>query len=180
MAQVFINGTKLIFLTAVTDTDIDDIEGVGTLRQEGDKFYRYVKNADLATLVVGQPVCYTLADDEQLHEAVDTPATANLAFLGGIAVSAIKTLEHGWILIEGWYDNALAANSASSVTFAAGDILRAVNASSALIHSKVAADLSKNADHGYIVAMQSRASGSTVAVTGTAGTVDAWVHCRNV
>lgn len=183
MAQVFDNGTKLVFLTAVTDTKDSDVEGVGAIRQEGDKFYRWVKNTEgSAALRVGAPVCYDLSDNETLHEGVLSPVTADLAFLAGIAVSAIPAGEWGWILIEGWYDDAYVQNSGSAVTFAAGDILAGTNGVSALVQHKVAAGLSAVANHGYMIAMESRASVSnaTMTASGSGATADVWVHCRNV
>lgn len=180
MAQKATQGFKELYLTALTDTKTTDVEGVGVLRQEGDKFYRWVYNADASALVAGQPVCYTLSNNETLHEAVDTPATANLAFLAGLAISAIPTLNYGWVLIEGWYESAYAVNSVSDAVISAGDILAPTNGASALAHHKAAAAVSANAYFGYAVAAESRASGVAGITASSIANTDVWVHCRNV
>ncbi|QDP56796.1 MAG: hypothetical protein Unbinned400contig1000_15 [Prokaryotic dsDNA virus sp.] len=183
MAQTFTQGFKELFLTALTDTKSTDVEGVGTVRQEGDKWYRWVQNDESSdALRAGDLVCYDLSQNENMHENVLQPVTADLFHMAGIAMSAIAAGEYGWIQIEGWYDDAYVRNSASNVAIAAGDIGGAANGVDCAVKAIASGGVSANASEGYILLMESRASVSNATITdsGTNATLDVWIHCKDV
>lgn len=91
-------GIKKIFHSAVTDYHTTDKEGVGTLRFEGDKVYKYVQfvkgsGADAAA----KNAC--LYSDATCH-VVCCDASAGVA-PAGILMSAIPTTNYGWIQVDG-------------------------------------------------------------------------------
>ncbi len=116
-------GPKTLFLTAITDFQtaaIGDLEGVGTIRQEGANFYRYVKNASGSTLLAGMPVCYdllaaTASGGAKFHEEVIIPTSATLNTFAGIAMAATTTLGFGWIQIEGYYASVIISLGKTSI-----------------------------------------------------------------
>jgi len=185
------NGPKTLFNTLLTDISNEDLEGVGTIRQEGDKFYRWVKNNSGQALVVGQSVCYDIDGAEAYHEIVYTPASADLHALAGIAISAIAdytgvdTIKcYGWIQIEG-YNAAIQVLQSSDTAHAVGDLYLAVNTKSyASRYGALSAGLtyaSNATAHapllGYMVAAAVVATVGTHSFTSnTAG----WIHCLNV
>ena len=120
-----LNGIKTIFSTPLTSTSSTDDEGVGVLRQEGTKTYRWVKNSQGAALTVGASVVYSIASGEEFYESVKLPVTADLNTLAGVCISAIPDGEYGWIQIEGYYASVSAQATSSQ---AAGLIMKPVNA----------------------------------------------------
>jgi len=131
----YANGPKTLFNTLLTDIKKTDVEGVGTRRQEGDKWYRWVKNDSGAALAAGYQVCYQEDDGEAYHEVVYKPASANLHTLAGVAISAIEDYDatdatkkcYGWIQIEG-YNTTVQVAQYTDTAIAAGDILDGKNA----------------------------------------------------
>jgi hypothetical protein len=183
MAQTFAQGSKELFLTALTDTKTTDVEGVGTIRQEGDKWYRWVQNDESSdALRAGDLVCYDLSQNEAMHENVLQPVTADLYHMAGIAMSAIAAASYGWIQIEGWYDDAYVQNSTSNVAIAVGDYAGAQNALDCAIMAIASGGLSANKSVGNIVCMASRQSVANITSTasGSNATLDVWVHCKDV
>lgn len=117
---------KLLWETALTETRSTDVEGIGSVREDrfGNK-YRWVYNASTIDSVAGGPACYDLT----LYSGVNfqkhvlaNPADADIIFLAGIFISAIPTLEYGWILTHGKYATANVA-LASGGSAAANDLL---------------------------------------------------------
>lgn len=187
------NGPKTLFLTAVTDyasaasgsggnTGLKgDVEGVGTIRQEGDKFYRWVLNSHTANLVAGQPVCYQETNAEAYHEKVILPTSATLNAFAGIAMSAIPASGYGWIQIEGYYASNIVSIGKTSIAaglqaFPANTVAYLVcgaDAQSATVNSVA------NQRAGWLHLLASIASSSTSAGGTDAGTtaVAGWIHC---
>ena len=115
------------FFTALTDTKTTDVEGVGTLRT--DQFgnvYRWVYNQSTTTSLAGQPACFDASDVAatfyQNVVGMSDIAAGDEFFLAGVFISAIPTLNYGWILVSGKYDTARLINSAA----VAGGILEAI------------------------------------------------------
>lgn len=159
---------KVLFEVALTDYDDVDVEGVGTLREEGNKVYKWVENISAsAALVAGQPVCYDVslaATPAAMFQGVlQAEAAADIEFFAGIAMSAIPFGEYGWIQVQGVSITALCINS-DSVAVAAGDTLILVSAEVALSLGAAGGGVF---NPNPAVAISSQASGITVAVAGS-------------
>ncbi len=180
------NGPKTLFLTQLTDVKtaaLGDVEGIGTLRQEGDKWYRWVKNSESSALVAGMPVCYQSADAEAYHESVGIPASADLNTLAGISMGAIPALGFGWIEIEGYH---------ASILFSIGktDITAGINAYPADTVSYLVGSDQQSATQvsvlnqmiGRVQLLVSIASSTASGGGSDAGTTAAggWIHCLTV
>lgn len=101
-------GTKQVFLTRLTDTSSTDKEGVGTLRREGNKVYKYVKydvGAGSVAAVAGN-ICYYTKDDVANKGYENHVVTSDLSDsynLGaGVLMAAIPDAYFGWIQIRGY------------------------------------------------------------------------------
>lgn len=171
---------KIIFRTKeITETKTateGDVEGVGTLRWVGDFLYRWVKNDEDAVLVVGQPVMYDATSTADLFESVVDSATGeaeDVAFMAGIAVSAIPTLGFGWILIDGIYEEAV-VDEPGTATIAVGDIL-ICSASADYLGEAVSIGTAATYPR-HAVAMEAVATAT--AATATTTTARVLVKCR--
>lgn len=121
-----IYGLKKVFVTALTDVDTVDREGVGTIRIEAQKIYKYVKyNAGTATvvLVAGDVVVYH-GDDGWDDSEVCGDYTDGVV-VAGVAVAVIADDGFGWIQIGGQATLGIAietSNDGIPVAAADGDI----------------------------------------------------------
>ena len=103
---------KVLFETSLTATRTStqgDAEGVGTLRWEGGKLYRWVQNSEEAALTAGQAVMHDVSDGSTMFNTViddTTGVAADVFFYAGTAVSAIPASGYGWILVRGYYATA--------------------------------------------------------------------------
>ena len=176
-------GPKRLFFTKVTENRTTDVEGIGTIRQEGDKWYRWIKNADATALVAGQPIVYLITNGEAFHEQVDSPITANLNTYGGTVMSAIPTLNFGWIQIEGYHASNIVSIGKTSI--AAGINCRPADTVAYLVggaaQSATVASVS-NQMVGRLQLAASIASSSASAGGTDAGTtaVGGFIHCLTV
>lgn len=121
---------KQLFQTALTDIKSTDVEGVGTLRYENEKIYRWVKNEEASTaLTVGQLATHVIANGILLTTTVKQPATANLGFIGGVVVATSLTAGYyGWIQIYGPNSSvSVSGGTTGGTDIAAGDYLKGVN-----------------------------------------------------
>jgi len=126
---------KLLFATQnVTDTRDTDVEGVGTLRWDGDKCYRWVANATTdVSFTVGEVVCHDITNTSTMMQTIIKPATADLSMLAGVCVSNIASStgtnpkRFGWIQVFG-YCATVSVINLTDATPAAGDYMKAVNA----------------------------------------------------
>jgi hypothetical protein len=92
-------GLKRIFRSNLTTTEAVDVEGVGTIRFEGNNIYKWVEFAGTTAVAAYEPVCYVLAD-------VDTGTIvdgANTNIAAGISQAAVPagTPAYGWVQIKG-------------------------------------------------------------------------------
>lgn len=102
-------GIKKIFVTRLTDTKTNaegDAEGVGTIRWEGSKAYKWVQynqGAGSVAAVAGNAAYYYAAGGTSTNQ--DTVVTSDLsdsAEVGaGILQAVISNLGYGWIQIKG-------------------------------------------------------------------------------
>jgi len=106
---------KVLFQTTLTQVAKTDLEGLGTLRREGNEVYRWVKNAsaDTALTVGGSCLKYNLypATASEIDKRVyppDTRCTLTCfeALPAGVPVAAIgasgaSTTCFGWVKVQG-------------------------------------------------------------------------------
>jgi len=181
MADNAEQGFKTLFRTELTDVKTaaqGDAEGVGVLRQEGDRFYRWVKNLESAALTAGQAVCYRISQGASYHKAVGDPATADLNTMAGIAMEAIPALGFGWIEIDGYYGSI--AMSIGKTSIAAGVNFFPANAVEYLVggaQQSVTVDSISNQMIGRVQLAVDIASSATTGGTTAAG---GWIHCLAV
>lgn len=120
---------KVIFRTAnLTDQYSTDIEGVGVLRWDGNKCYRWVKNKEAAaTLSQGNVVFHDISDTQSLFNSVHSGATADLSMMAGVVeASTLNPLYYGWVQCYGFNGGAHVYNSATTAG-AAGDAVHGVD-----------------------------------------------------
>jgi hypothetical protein len=94
-------GMKKVFRTGVNDTNVNDVEGVGTLRVEGECWYKwvsFVNNVSQTNARAGAVVVYTGLN------TVDIVASG-YGFAAGVqmapAIGTLGTAYFGWIQIKG-------------------------------------------------------------------------------
>ena len=99
---------KVLFASGLTTTSSSDLEGKGTERtDERGNTYRWVYNASAVASRVGQPACYDAslyAAATFLQHVLADPADEDINFLAGVFISAIPTLNYGWIMTNGKYN----------------------------------------------------------------------------
>jgi hypothetical protein len=111
-----------------------DVEGVGNLRQIGEKTYRWVKNADAAVdFVAGEAAYHKITDTTTLKQNVYQALTANLAFLAGIVQGALTHGSYGWIQVLGPCSISVSGATTGGTDIAAGDWLKGANTKSYLV-----------------------------------------------
>lgn len=102
-------GMKQVFVTRLTDVDSTDKEGIGSLRQEGNSWYKYCKiYNDTATVtgVAGTLVAYDATTGYgnnvvviDLSDADTVPLAAGA--LCGTCAGTVDTAFYGWVQIKG-------------------------------------------------------------------------------
>lgn len=102
------NGQKKVFLTPLTATHTTDKEGVGTLRWEGNKCYKYVKynaGAGSVAAVAGNVVYYYgVGGNASSGGYENSEVTMDLTdgYMGaGVLQAVIADGSYGWIQIRG-------------------------------------------------------------------------------
>src|SRR3990167_9203853 len=102
-------GIKAVFATKLTDVFADDREGIGSIRFEGNKIYKYVQYVEATAAVdaVAGEVAYYLAlsGDGAAEGYANSKVTSDLsdsAEVGaGVLQAIMSDLEYGWIQIKG-------------------------------------------------------------------------------
>ena len=102
-------GIKSIFATKLTDVDTTDVEGVGTIRQEGNKVYKYcnIKNTTATVAgVAGTLVSYFAATGYPTHRVVIDQSDADAVPFGagalcGTVTGTLTVDYYGWVQIAG-------------------------------------------------------------------------------
>ncbi len=193
MAKTLLKGVKSIWRTKLTDTASMDLEGVGTIRQEGDLWYRWVRNTHTSAIVAGQPVCYDVANGANMYEKVIQPTTATLNTFAGIAVGAPEAYaaaptptgnkQFFWIQIEGY--NASVLVSIGKTSIAAGINFFPADTVDYLVggaQQSVTVNSVSNQMVGRVQLAQTIASSATSGSEISAGTtaVGGFIHCLTV
>lgn len=100
-------GIKKIFATGLTETSLVDKEGVGAIRFEGNKIYKWVRFKEgtaALDIVAGDFLNYIAATGYEANEVVaDTAdADATTPFGAGVAMAAVTVTDtYMWIQIKG-------------------------------------------------------------------------------
>jgi hypothetical protein len=129
--------TKMIWQTKLTEAYDEDLEGVGSVRWEGDACYRWVKNEDASNaLSYGQAAYHALANTTNFLKYVKQAATANLSALGGIVMATAGLAAntgtnpkiYGWIQVFGYAASvSVSGQTTGGSDLAVGDFLKGVN-----------------------------------------------------
>ncbi len=98
-------GTKKVFITALTETSLEDLEGVGTIRWQGNKAYKWVKYIDGAgdlDIVLGDVLVYVAAKYKLSEVTADLTDAAVQPIGAGLAVGTVTVdLTFMWMQIKG-------------------------------------------------------------------------------
>jgi len=135
--------TKTIWQTKLTEAYDEDVEGLGSVRWEGNACYRWVKNeSSSVALTYGQVACHTLANTTDFLKLVKQAATANLSALAGVVMATAGlaantgTLPkcYGWVQIFGYAASvSVSGQTTGGSDLAVGDFLKGVNSASHLV-----------------------------------------------
>lgn len=103
-------GLKKVFQTKLTETHAKDVEGIGVIRFEGARIYKWVKynkGADSIAAVIGN-VCYYHGDDSVVVDSaaevtsdLSSSGSAGAEIAAGVLQAIIADGEFGWIQIKG-------------------------------------------------------------------------------
>lgn len=113
---------KTTYLTKLTDVDTTDREGVGTLRLESNKLYKYVKYDDGTgdlDVVAGDVVGYLAASNTFVTADV-TDMDVQPVMAGAMVAAVTATDQYCWIQIGG---AVTLAATVTGTTPAAGDVI---------------------------------------------------------
>jgi hypothetical protein len=103
------SGIKKVFLTKLTETSTTDKEGVGTIRFEGNKVYKWVKfnnGAGNVASVAGNVAYYygvggDAADGDGYELSIVTMDRTDAFMTAGVFQAIIADGSYGWIQIKG-------------------------------------------------------------------------------
>lgn len=96
-------GLKTTFTTYVGHVYDEDKEGVGTLRLNNGKWYKWLKNTGGANVPVAAACGYKGTNGYVLGEvSIDTTTAANRIIPAGIAMALIPDGHYGWFQIKGF------------------------------------------------------------------------------
>lgn len=98
------SGLKRVFLTPLDDISTTDKEGVGTLRFEGNKVYKYIQYSEEAAAVdgVAGEVAYYVATTGYANNDVTSDLSASNEVGAGVLQASLSDNEYGWIQIKGY------------------------------------------------------------------------------
>jgi hypothetical protein len=101
-------GIKKIFQTKLTDTSTSDLEGVGTIRFEGQKIYKWVEYNNgqntVASIAGAAAYYYALSRNGNSLGYENSEVTMDRAdglFVAGVFQAIIADGSYGWIQIQG-------------------------------------------------------------------------------
>lgn len=101
------NGLKRVFLTPLDTIDTIDKEGIGTIRFEGNKIYKYIRYDEAAAAVdgiAGEVTYYILDTGYPISEVtsdVSAGGAATAVIGAGVLQAGLADEEYGWIQIKG-------------------------------------------------------------------------------
>ena len=99
------SGNARVFQNRLTDTSLKDVVGVGTLRWEGNKCYKWVKydEGDSLDIVVGDVLAYKATSYNDNVVTADLSEGDTIPTPAGIALSTVTVdLTYMWIQIKGF------------------------------------------------------------------------------
>lgn len=183
MAKI-LRGIRQVWTVPIEEFRInEDVEGVGVIRFEGDRIYRWVCNKHGSDLAIGAPVCYKMSQGRSMYRNVYQPVSADINTYAGSAMSAIPTLKWGWIQIEGYFaSNVLSigktditagiiAQPADTVDYLVGGAMMSLSMGSTMNQMAGRLQLVEDIDSSA-----SSAAGSDAGTTNVAG----FIHCFHV
>jgi hypothetical protein len=96
-------GIKRIFATSLTEVKTFDAEGLGAIRREGTKAYKYIQYSEEAAAVdgVAGEVTYYVADTGYPANKVTSDLSASSEVGAGVLMANMSDNEYGWVQIRG-------------------------------------------------------------------------------
>ncbi len=100
-------GLKQVFVTGLTQTSLVDLEGIGTIRFNNGKWYKWVKyieGAETLDIVVGDVLVYTALDGYEDNEVTADVSDGDTLPIGaGLAMGTVTvTATYMWMQIKGF------------------------------------------------------------------------------
>ena len=101
------SGMKKVFITPLTDISSTDKEGIGTIRFEGNKIYKYIQYDEATAAVdgVAGEVTYYIADSgygaSNVTSDLSASGSAGTEVAAGVLQAALTDEDYGWIQIKG-------------------------------------------------------------------------------
>jgi tetrahydromethanopterin S-methyltransferase subunit B len=118
---------KKVFITKLTDTNASDLEGIGVIRFEGAKIYKYVSynaGTGVVAAVADEVVVYHGDNAVVIDSAADvTMDVSDGVITAGVLQAVIADTEFGWIQIKG-----VAVLNSALTAGLDGDLLTSVGA----------------------------------------------------
>ena len=99
------SGNARIFQNQLTDTSLSDVVGVGTLRWEGNKCYKWVKydEGDSIDIVIGDVLTYKALQYPNNIVTADISEADTIPTPAGVALGTVTVdLTYMWIQIKGF------------------------------------------------------------------------------
>lgn len=113
--------TKSAWNGLITDTSATAVEELGVQREivdrvRGSMVYRYVQNGEAATAFTAGNVIQRKTATNSTGVGIISASTDSYAgIILGVAVSAIKAGEYGWVQIKGWNDKLVTDGGTTSL-----------------------------------------------------------------
>jgi hypothetical protein len=143
------SGRKKVFQTKLTDIVTSDLEGIGTIRQEGDK--EYIWCGGVASTVAGDVV--VIDSDGTYDIQLITTTLGAVPRKVGVAIGALVASRWGWVQVKGY---CAAIKGAASC---AADVQLYTDTSTAAGVDDTAA--SEHPIHGMVLATALTSAGTT-------------------
>ncbi len=117
-----------LWRTTLTEVATVDLEGVGTIRWDGDNAFRWVYNATSSATVVGEVGFHDMSanPNANLFANVYAAATLDLSAMAGVFMAIVADGGYGWIQVLGIATSCLVIENASTIT-SIGDYLVGLN-----------------------------------------------------
>lgn len=132
------SGMKRVFVTPLDAVNTTDKEGVGTLRFEGNKIYKYMQYVEGTAAVdgVAGEVAYYFEDSGPIDNKVTSDLSDATGEVGaGVLQANMSDLEYGWFQIKGPATLTLALTAGAD-----GDSLTPTGAGDGTLDLSVAAE----------------------------------------
>ena len=125
---------KVLFEIPLTKWRATDVIGVGQVRREGGKAYKWLKNAYTSDTKAGGVYFFgTDTAQTEVYRLNQSGKGTSKALMAGIAMSTIPTTEYGWFQVQG-VNTAIQAAAGSSTAITVGMSLGGTNDEDWLTH----------------------------------------------